>query len=249
MRRCTMHNKNRFFVLLAALLLAGYGNASALVYTTRDGASVNSCVAVPWIPRFDAVVLTADECEGIFGGDVRMFLNAARTNMTVKVLENDAEGRLGKIPPTEVYEIQVHNRLVDTINAPFLPTPETSRILGSIAGLTSKPNSFPVGTWNITSIAARDDQYGPYMIRTNATGTVDVFRSQSNGSGAVYIGTYQDTGYGIHANTRPFETSQSYGCIVARKEDIVKLVNTINKDRREDTDAKQTINVGPVADW
>lgn len=174
-----------------------------------------------------------------------MVLNSSRTKLTVNVIDNEYEARLGRIPPKEVFEVDVHNRIVDTRDAPFMPAPESKKATGSTPGLTSQPAEFPEGNWLITGMKVREDKYGPYMISTNAMGSVDVYAPDVTEGGKKYIGTYKDIGYTIHSNTIPFEYSKSYGCLIVRQEDVVRLADTLNRDRQENQRAVQTIRARP----
>ena len=91
--------------------------------------------------------LDHDESAAVTGGDVRMSLNQDRTKLKVNVIDNEYEARLGRIPPKEVFEIDVHNRVVDTQKAPFMPADAAGRKLASSGSVTSKPSQFPEGYW------------------------------------------------------------------------------------------------------
>lgn len=180
---------------------------------------------------------------GLYGGDTRLILNAARSRMTVRVTDGSLESRFGLALPTEAYEIDVHNRVVDTIEAPFTPSLRSASLLSDMMGLTCRPQPFPPGTWDITAICPREDKYGPYMIKTNAVGRVSVYSPGTVEGSLVFIGNYEDAGYAIHANTVPFEYSKSFGCIVARSEDVARLARSLQADRQRDPDAEQVICV------
>lgn len=186
-----------------------------------------------------ARTLAEEESGRLSGGDTRMRLNAARTKLSVQVIDNEYEARLGRIPPVETYEIDVHNRVVDTRSAPFMPTPVSARVTSSLGKLTSVPAAFPEGYWTITAVTPREGKFGPSMISTNAVGIVDVYADE----GSSYVGSYSDTGYAIHANSNPFESSKSYGCLVARQEDIRKLESTLKADRKKNPRAVQKLLV------
>jgi hypothetical protein len=179
----------------------------------------------------------------IRGGDTRLILNANRSRMSVRVTDGSMEARFGLKLPTEAYEIEVHNRVVDTNAAPFTPSIRSAGLLVGAKGLTCRPEPFPAGQWNITEICPRNDKYGPYMIKTNAVGKVAVYAPGPVEGKSLCIGEYEDAGYGIHANTVPFEYSKSYGCIVARSEDVARLARSLEADRRRDPDAEQSISV------
>jgi len=232
-----------FPLLGALLLLAGVETASAMSATELRGAAGSRQFHPLSAPPPPVILLSLEECGAIRGGDVRMVLNAARTRLRVDVVDNEYEARLGRIPPKEVYEIDVHNRVVDTKKAPFMPTAESRRKTGGQGDLTSKPAEFPSGNWLVTGVKARADKYGPYMISTGAVGEVDVY-ANGNGKGeAVYVGSYKDVGYAIHSNTVPFEYSKTYGCLIARQTDLAKLAASLAKDREENAKAVQTIRV------
>jgi hypothetical protein len=235
---------NIVFPLLGAiLLLAGAETASAMPVTALGGASgrgrLLSCSALESF----GIPLSLEECGKVVGGDVRMALNAERTRLTVNVIDNEYEARLGRIPPKEVYEIDVHNRVVDTIDAPFMPTAESRNLTQWAGDLTSKPDLFPEGNWLVTGARARNDKFGPYMIATGAVGQVEVYMQGADEGKKIYLGTYKDVGYAIHANTIPFEYSKSYGCLVVRQADLARLAGTLIKDRQENANAVQTIRV------
>lgn len=239
-RQCLRQGLKRavFPLLSAALLFAGLGKVSAGI-TGGWGQGSPAALKAPLPPG--CVFLSAEQCESICGGDVRMVLNAARTKLTVNVIDNEYEARLGRIPPKEVYEIDVHNRVVDTDEAPFMPTAGSRRRTSGRSGLTTRPEQFPEGNWLITGVSPRQDKYGPYMIGTGAVGEVEVYESGPRGRRP--IGRHKDTGYGVHASTVPFDASGTYGCIVASQESITKLAGTLQKDREENPDAVQTIRV------
>ena len=132
---------------------------------------------------------------------------------------------------------------MDTRRAPFIPTSESRKQTSWAGSLLSQPEVFPEGYWNISGVSERKDKFGPYMISTNAQGMVDVFMRESDDKQPLYIGTYADTGYAIHANTNPFEYSKSYGCLVARQEDLERLAKTLKKDREDDKDSRQTLRI------
>lgn len=215
----------------------------ALEHTSRQEGMSFALPSVPGMGAFLIYPLSLKECMSIEGGDVRMVLNPARNRLTVSVIDNEYEARLGRYPPREVYEIDVHNRIVDTRRAPFIPTAESRKQTSWAGNLLSRPDVFPEGYWNISRVSERTDKFGPYMVATNAQGQVDVFMRLSDDQEPVYIGTYADTGYAIHANTNPFEYSKSYGCLIARKEDLERLAKTLKKDREDDRESRQTLRI------
>jgi hypothetical protein len=185
----------------------------------------------------------SEEAAQVRGGDVRMILDAVREKLTVKVIKNEYEGRIGRIPPLEVYEIDVHNRIVTTNDAPFMPTAASRRALGDISGYKASTSPFPEGLWQITSVKPRNDKYGPFMVMTEAVGTVRVYAPGGKEGEMLYVGDFNDTGYGIHSNTIPFEYSKTYGCIIAKQADLERLAKTLIKDRQENPKTVQTIRV------
>lgn len=230
-------------LLSAFLIAAGTGTASAGSVTDLNGASIGAVPDQAMAILSGCVLLDIEECGMIDGGDVRMVLNAARTRLTVNVIDNEYEARLGRIPPKEVYEIDVHNRIVQTNDAPFMPTSASRKELGQTESLKASASPFPEGNWCVTGVKARNDKYGPYMIGTGAVGKVDVYLPGAREGEKTYVGTYTDTGYAIHSNTVPFEYSKSYGCLVARQGDVTKLANTLRRDKEENERAVQTIRV------
>jgi hypothetical protein len=188
-------------------------------------------------------VVDANEAELVKGGDTRATLNASRTKLKVEVIDNEYEARLGRIAPKETYEIDVHNRVMQTKEAPFMPKPGTQGVAPSGPGVTCAPQPFPAGNWQITGERARGDKYGPYSVQTNAVGHVDVYGPVGPEGRKEYLGTYADTGYSLHSNTVPFERSVSYGCIVMKQDDVSKLAMTLLMDKGRDPKARQTIYV------
>ncbi len=222
-------------VIVACLLLAAVARPFAL---EQGGAS-----RAPATWSFvDGVPLSQNECATVVGGDVRMSLNSNRTTLTVNVIDNEYEARLGRIAPKNVFEFDVHNRIVDTTQAPFMPATKDGRALAAAAATTTRPSQFPEGYWSITAITPRQDKYGPYMISTNAVGSVEVF--MNNGAGNyTSVGYYSDLGYALHANTNPFNVSKSYGCPVMKQEDIAALAQILKADKAENANAVQKLLV------
>jgi hypothetical protein len=188
-----------------------------------------------------AIPLSQSACAEIFGGDVRLELDVNGSRLKVSVIDNEYEARLNRYPPREVYEIPVHNRIVDTTEAPFMPTKASAAQTAWAEGLVSRPVPFPEGLWDITAVKPRADKYGPYMVSTNARGSVDVYMKVPDSAGKIYIGTFADTGYGIHSNTIPFEYSKTFGCIVAKQEDLERLAKTLAEDKKDDPSSSQTL--------
>lgn len=231
-------------VIAACLLLGAVARPFALAQGDE------SCVPALW-SFVDGVPLSQNECAAVVGGDVRMSLNQDRSKLTVNVIDNEYEARLGRIPPKEVLEFDAHNRVVDTIQAPFMPATIDGRALAAVASVTTRPSPFPEGYWSITAITPRQDKYGPYMISTNAVGNVEVFVNDGVGR-YMPIGSYCDLGYALHANTNPFNASKSYGCLVLKQDDVARLATILQEDKAENPRAVQKILVredrGPVID-
>lgn len=183
------------------------------------------------------------EAGQVRGGDTRVKIDKTRTKLTVEVIDNEYEARLGRLPPKETYVLDVHNRVVSTTMAPFMPKAGPNGKAASAAGLTCSPQPFPAGYWAITGVRQRDDKYGPYSIQTNAVGYVDVFRKSTVDGRMEYVGTLADTNYSLHSNTIPFDRSQSFGCCVLKPEDSSRLAQTLIKDKEENKNAKQTLYV------
>ena len=224
-------------LLCGTLLLAWTADIHAMhVENAADGRSMTGSAVL-------FRELDSREASLVRGGDVRMVLDAIREKLTVKVIKNEYEGRIGRIPPLEVYEIDVHNRILQTNDAPFMPTIASRTALGDSSGYKASTSPFPEGLWQITSVKPRNDKYGPYMVMTEAVGTVRVYAPGAKEGEMVYVGDYTDTGYGIHSNTIPFEYSKTFGCIIARQADLERLAKTLIKDRQENPKTVQTIRV------
>ncbi len=185
----------------------------------------------------DGIQLSDAEATQLVGGDVRMDLDDMRTRLTVRVTDNEYEARLGRIPPIELYTIDVHNRVADTIGAPFYPADRALNALRNAYSYSSKPEPFPAGAWNITTIKQRNDQYGPYMIGTDAVQLVNVYKDGKN------LGEFWDTGYSLHANTKPMSQSVSYGCIVMSRDDDRRLAGSLAADRQRNRTTNQLLVV------
>lgn len=230
-----MHKTIRGFRFLAAALFAGGAVFMA-------GAVAASPHADSPFAAFPGIPIPEGEAALISGGDVRMRLNPARDRIEVDIISNEYEARLGRIPPVERYSVEVHNRLVDTDRAPYMPTEAGRRMSEGYSDLSSRPAAFPSGYWEIGAVRATADAYGPFMISTNAVGMVDVYGPDGRG-GRSWLGTLPDTGYGLHANSKPFATSQSYGCLVLNQADIARIANDIMADRMSDNAARASIRV------
>jgi len=189
------------------------------------------------------VAIDATEAASIDGGDVFLDLDRARTRLKVTVVDNEYEARLGRIKPKEVYYVDAHNRLVDTIDAPFFVAGSSKDMWDGVQGLTTRPVPFPEGTWNITGVREvelEELKYGPYMIGTDAIGWVEVYSAGSR------VTTAYDGGYAIHSNSNDFSSSQSYGCIVVRESDNRRIAASLKADRAQlpiEGKSRQTISV------
>lgn len=220
-----------FFVFLSLVMTASVAGAAALEAGPADPFS-----------GFPGMRMSEREADSVFGGDVRMRLNGARNRLEVEIISNEYEARLGRIPPVARYEVDVHNRVADTNRAPFLPAASAWGMVDGYSGLSSRPAAFPSGYWEIGRITERTDAYGPFMISTNAVGTVEVYGSDGRG-GRTYLGTLPDTGYALHSNAKPFESSLSYGCLVLRQDDVSRIANDIMADRMSDRAARASLRV------
>ena len=171
--------------------------------------------------------LVADEAASIVGGEVIMTLDAARSKLTVKVFSGDydSDQKRHAPKPTQVFEIDVHNRIVDTTKAPLMAAPGQKLPAG--AALTTKPGQFPEGFWKIGEIVECGGKYSPYMIKTDAVGEVDIYADGTR------VGTVRDIGYALHANTNDFSVSKSYGCVILQKSDDLRLAKLLKADRAE----------------
>ncbi|MFZ4616131.1 MAG: hypothetical protein ACOYM2_08055 [Rectinemataceae bacterium] len=187
-------------------------------------------VSMPGIDPFEGLPgfeITQAEAASIDGGDVVMSLNASRTKMTVNVYTNDQELRRLNPQPLKVLVMDSHNRIVETIKAPFMPAPGSAK--PAMDGpFTSKPASFPAGLWSVTGVktaTGSQAKYGPNIINTNAVGTVRVY--DTNGT---FLGESADVGYAIHSNTNGFAVSKSYGCVIIGQNDNAVLGNILRSD-------------------
>jgi hypothetical protein len=160
------------------------------------------------------------------GGDVRMELDEARSRVKVKVYDNEYEARLGRIGPSEVFTVEAHNRIVETTEAPFYPVGRSAKVYEGVGGLTTEPVEFPSGSWNVTAVEERSGKYGPYMIKTDAVGEVQVYSGESK------VGTATDGGYAMHSNSNDFSVSKSYGCVIMRQEDTRRVARTLIADTK-----------------
>lgn len=226
--------RTRTVIIVAVCLLIG---AAARPFALEQEGEAFDPIPWSFIP---GEPLGLEECDAVVGGDVRMSLNQNRTKLKVNVIDNEYEARLGRIPPKEVYEFDVHNRVVNTTNAPFMPAKRAGRTLAASADVTTKPSEFPEGYWSVTAVKERSDKYGPYMISTNAVGDVDVYVSDGNG-GKLCMGKYKDLGYALHSNTNSFNVSKSYGCIILKQEDATTLSRILKKDKEDNPKAVQKV--------
>ncbi|HUX41542.1 MAG TPA: hypothetical protein VMV83_10295 [Rectinemataceae bacterium] len=169
--------------------------------------------------------LSAVEASSIAGGDVFMELNAERTRLRVKVYTNDDELRRLKPTPIKTFEVDAHNRIVETTKAPYMPAPGAAKANGS--NLTSKPAQFPSGTSNVSAITKTSGKYGPNMISTDAVGRVEVYAKGKS------VGTYSDVGYAIHSNVNDFSVSRSNGCVIVSKTANSAIAGVLRADRED----------------
>jgi hypothetical protein len=118
-----------------------------------------------------------------------------------------------------------------------MPTGGASRRIGtSVDGWKSTPVRFPSGASNIVAVKECDNEYGPYMIKTDAIGRVDVYRDDGT-----FYGKEYDTGYAIHSNVKDFSTSRSWGCVIVRQRDNERLARTLIVDRKQNSNSIQHI--------
>jgi hypothetical protein len=184
-------------------------------------------------------VLGLEEAAFFVGGDVRMSLSPERNAITVRVVNSREKTRRGEPEVEDAYTVEAHNRVVQTKSAPFMPTKASRQQLKNAEELSSAPEQFPEGTWNVTGVAERNDKFGPYMIKTDAEGSVDVYDKSGK-----RLGSYADRGYAIHSNTTDFSVSKSWGCVVVKAEDCKRIATTLTADRAQDAKTKQTFAVG-----
>jgi len=206
-----------FLSLLCAAGLAVGASVPAAVFVSVQPEAALFLAGLPGEP------ITAIEASAIVGGDVFMELNAERTRLKVKVYTNDDELRRLRPTPIKTFEVDAHNRIVETTKAPYMPAPGSPKANGS--NLTSKPAEFPSGCSNVTAVTKTDGKYGPNMISTDATGKVEVY---ANGQS---VGTYNDVGYAIHSNANDFSASKSYGCIIVTKTANEAIACVLKADR------------------
>lgn len=209
----------RILYLAFACALAYPLSAGVLPTVDAAPASIDTFFGggLPGLPLSDLEEST------ITGGDVFMSLNASRTRLTVKVYTNNDELRRLRPTPLKTFEIDAHNRIMETTKAPYMPAKGDSKVPAG-ANLTTKPEAFPSGTWRITSVRKTSGDYGPNMISTNAVGRVKVYAD------GVSVGEYSDAGYAIHSNKKDFSVSKSYGCIVVREADNRELARVLRED-------------------
>ena len=211
----------RSMLVCAAALMAAAVNASA------------SGLGDPFA-GLSGLPLGAEEAAQIAGGDVKMTLNAERNSLRVEVsAQKDRRTGHKKAGSERSYEIEAHNRVADTNKADYMPAD------GSDGGkLKTKPERFPEGSWKVTGVRERKDKYGPNIVDTDAVGEVEAF----DASGAS-VGRRKDRGYAIHSNSRPFNESRSWGCIVVKEEDNRRLAGTLRRDIEQWGKGRQTLKV------
>jgi hypothetical protein len=210
-------------LILAATLFVVAANASA-------SSSGDPFAGVQGIP------LGEEEAAALEGGDVAMTLNRERSKLKVQV-DFESESPTGRSKVSYSYEVDAHNRVVDTKEAGYMPVGgETPVALKDKGKLTSRPGTFPAGTWEITAVKKRTDKFGPNMMSTDAVGTVEVFDRKGKS-----LGFYKDGGYAIHSNTNDFSKSKSWGCIIVKEADNRKLADEIARDKARN--GKQTLTV------
>lgn len=197
--------------------------------------------------------LSVSESALYTGGDVRMELDEARNRLKVKVYDNEYEARLGRIGPSEVFTVDAHNRIVETTEAPFYPVGSSAKVFEGVGGLTTKPVEFPAGSWNVTAVEERSGKYGPYMIKTDAVGEVQVYSGDSK------VGMATDGGYAMHSNSNDFSISKSYGCVIMKEEGTRRVAQALIADEKnfeekairesfakvKETRPRQTVRVRP----
>lgn len=193
----------------------------------------------------DCPVIAFAEAEALDGGDVFITLNQQRNQLTVYATDNryTAGGRVDTLK--QAYTVEAHNNVAKTTAAPFYPTAKSSKELAKHGELKTIPDSFPAGTWNITSVKTSTGNYGPNMIMTDAVGKVDVVKIDKNKNVVAAYGKHEDTAYAIHSNIIPMSESKSYGCIVVSQENNKKLAQTIKADIERGPSQKQTVTVQP----
>ncbi len=210
------------FILLGATIIAAAYAETGLAETS---ATLEDALfrGIPGVAMDDA------ELAGYLGGDVYMELSEKRNRIKVTVTSTDPEAKLGLIPKREVFYVDAHNRVVTTTAAaPYFATAAEKKRLGNTSDMRSTPEPFPVGAWNITSVGIRSDEYGPNIIRTDAVGKVNVYDT----TGKDFYGRYDDTGYAIHSNVKPFSESKSWGCVIVRQADNERIAQAIREDRQ-----------------
>ncbi len=212
--------KRALFLVISCAAVSVFG--AGVLPSALQAASPWTLASTPCLP---GIGIEGEEAASIAGGDVFMSLNAERTRLTIKVYTNDDELRRLKPTPLKTIEVDAHNRIVDSKQAPYIPAANSK--VPSGANLTSKPEAFPSGTWNITGVRATSDKYGPNMISTNAVGKVEVYADGAS------VGRYSDAGYAIHSNVKDFERSRSNGCIVVRQADNRLISSVLRADRAD----------------
>lgn len=93
------------------------------------------------------------------------------------------ENYTGSIPPKEVYEIEVHNRVKETCEATFMGTAKSRQRLKAAGELKSSASPFPEGNWLVTEVKEKEGKYGPYMIDHRCPGEIKVMQRPDNSAG------------------------------------------------------------------
>ncbi len=172
-----------------------------------------------------AVMLNENEMADISGGDVKVvvILNKDYSGTaTISILPRYANGKPAIVDKSS-YTVAVHNRVTGTA------AEDKGR---NDFYITSQ---FPEGTHTITGVSKAAAGYGNSSgewVTTDATRLVLASATSQNKqlTGQTYV--RQDGGYFWHNNeTKKFETSLSYGCIISTKEDMDKVAATITADK------------------
>jgi hypothetical protein len=200
-------------------------------------AFANDAPADPEILFLDilAVMLNENEMADISGGDVQVVVVLNKDysgTATITVTPRYDSGKPA-IVDQSTYTVAVHNRVTGT-------AVEDKR--RNDFYITSQ---FPEGTHTITGVSRASTGYGNSSgewVTTDATRVVLASRTSQDKqlTGVTY--ERQDEGYFWHNNeTKKFESSLSYGCMVSTKEDMDKVAATIKADRNPRS--RQTITV------
>ncbi|MFH2113523.1 MAG: hypothetical protein ABIJ86_03320 [Spirochaetota bacterium] len=183
-----------------------------------------------------AVMLNENEMADISGGDVQVVVVLNKDysgTATITVTPRHPNGKASIIDRT-TYTVAVHNRVTGTA------AKDKGR---NDFYITSQ---FPEGTYTITGVSRAAVGYGNSAgewVTTDATRIVLASGTAIEGiqlTGTAY--QRQDDGYFWHNNeTKLFEKSKSYGCIISTKEDMDRVAATIKADRNPKS--KKTITV------